>query len=127
MSDLDIAASPAQEGCCGHQKIAKKVGFVALNLHCQHQPNPTSNPAGAQVSKHQQLRHRLCFIHARTPAHTPLGIRFLCGRLEWTQGDFVDDAGLGSDSGFGTDSGLASGRHVRYNYDNYTKVGVVEI
>eukprot|EP00903_Cladosiphon_okamuranus_P018631 g17149.t3 len=48
--------------------------------------------------------------------------RFLCGRLEWTQGDFFDDASLGLGSGFGTDSGLASGRHVRYNYDNYTMV-----
>ena len=38
------------------------------------------------------------------------------------QGDYIDDAGLGSESGFGTDSGLASGRHVRYNYNNYTKV-----
>ncbi|CAM9323010.1 unnamed protein product, partial [Hapterophycus canaliculatus] len=47
---------------------------------------------------------------------------FLCGRLEWTQGDFFDDAGLGSGSGFGNDAGLASGRHIRYNYDNYTKV-----
>lgn len=46
----------------------------------------------------------------------------MCGRLEWTQGDFLDDAGLGSASGFGTDSGLTSGRHLRYNYDNYTKV-----
>lgn len=49
-------------------------------------------------------------------------VRFLCGRLEWEQGDFFDDAGLGSSSGFGTDSGLVSGRHVRYNYDNYTEV-----
>lgn len=38
------------------------------------------------------------------------------------QGDYIDDAGLGLGSGFGTDSGLASGRHVRYNYNNYTKV-----
>jgi len=47
----------------------------------------------------------------------------LCSRLEWTQGDYYSDAGLGSSSGFGNDFGLASGRHVRYNYDNYTKVG----
>lgn len=52
------------------------------------------------------------------------GVRFLCGRLEWTQGDFNDDAGLGSGSGFGNDAGLASGRHIRSNYDNYTKVSM---
>lgn len=49
--------------------------------------------------------------------------RYLCSVLEWEQGDFHDDAGLGGDSGFGTDSGLARGRHIRSNYDNYTKVG----
>lgn len=48
--------------------------------------------------------------------------RYLCSRLEFEQGDFVDDAGLGSSSGFGTDSGLVSGRHIRSNYDNYTQV-----
>ena len=48
--------------------------------------------------------------------------RFLCKRLQWVQGDYIDDAGLDAGSGFGTDSGLAPGRHVRYNYNNYTKV-----
>lgn len=48
--------------------------------------------------------------------------RFLCSVLKWEQGDFIDDAGLGSGIGFGADAGLAPGRHVRSNYDNYTKV-----
>lgn len=53
----------------------------------------------------------------------PLIIRYLCERLHWEQGDFIDDAGLGSSSGFGVDFGLSPGRHIRYNYNNYTMVG----
>ncbi|CAM9450628.1 unnamed protein product [Ascophyllum nodosum] len=48
--------------------------------------------------------------------------RYLCGRLEWGQGDFYDDAGFGPRAGFGVHFGLPVGRHIRYNYKNYTKV-----
>lgn len=48
--------------------------------------------------------------------------RFLCHVLQWTQGDWLDDAGLGSLTGVGTDYGLDAGRHVRINYPNITRV-----
>eukprot|EP00956_Cyclotella_meneghiniana_P033654 scaffold98033_cov23-Cyclotella_meneghiniana.AAC.3 len=44
---------------------------------------------------------------------------FLCNRVEWEQGDFIDDAGLMHNAGIGTDFGLKKGRHVQVNYNNY--------
>ena len=44
---------------------------------------------------------------------------FLCNRVEWEQGDFIDDAGLTHTTGIGTDFGLKKGRHIRINYNNY--------
>lgn len=44
--------------------------------------------------------------------------RFLCNVFEWKQGDYVDDAGLGSISGVGSLYGLQNGRHVRINTPN---------
>lgn len=116
-----LSASPAQSGLLW-SSYSKPFGFVAFNLEspCQ------SNPVGAHRFQNTNSCINLCVLtRSRPRTHIiPLArVRFLCGRLGWTQGDFFDDAGLGSGSGFGTDSGLASGRHVRYNYDNYTKVG----
>ena len=45
--------------------------------------------------------------------------RFLCARIFWTQGDFIDDAGLGSIIGDGTHYGLQYGRNYRVNDPNY--------
>jgi len=46
--------------------------------------------------------------------------QFLCKKQNWTQGDFIDDAGLGETLGLGSDFyGLEYGRHVRINYPNY--------
>lgn len=44
--------------------------------------------------------------------------RFLCNVQEWIQGDYIDDAGLGSITGVGSVYGLDSGRHVRINTPN---------
>lgn len=52
---------------------------------------------------------------------------FLCGRSEWIQGDYIDDAGLGQTSGIGTDFGLKPGRHVRVNHNNYQRVAGQQI
>ena len=46
---------------------------------------------------------------------------FLCNKLKWEQGDYIDDAGLNSEPGMGSDVGLKSGRHIRVNYNNYQK------
>jgi hypothetical protein len=43
---------------------------------------------------------------------------FLCKIREWTQGDSVDDAGLGDIEGVGSIYGLKNGRHVRINFPN---------
>ena len=44
--------------------------------------------------------------------------RFLCNVMQWTQGDFIDDADLGSTSGMGSKYGLSYGRNVRINTPN---------
>ena len=41
--------------------------------------------------------------------------RFLCNIMQWEQGDYIDDAGLGSETGVGSIFGLDSGRHIRVN------------
>lgn len=46
---------------------------------------------------------------------------FLCHVRQWKQGDFIDTAGLQSEPGIGADFGLASGRHIRVNYNNYQR------
>jgi len=43
---------------------------------------------------------------------------FLCGVSYWEQGDYIDDAGLGSISAVGSVYGLDSGRHIRINTPN---------
>ena len=45
--------------------------------------------------------------------------RFLCARNFWTQGDYVDNAGLGNALGVGTHFGLQNGRNFRVNDPNY--------
>jgi hypothetical protein len=50
--------------------------------------------------------------------------RYLCNILSWTEGDYIDDAGLGSISGVGVDSGFKPGRHIRINYPNVMKTTV---
>jgi len=47
--------------------------------------------------------------------------RFLCSRLRWMQGDYIDDAGLYGIPGMGDDNGLIPGRHVRINVNNYMR------
>ena len=44
--------------------------------------------------------------------------RFLCNVMNWTQGDYWDDAGLGSATGVGSKYGLKYGRNVRINTPN---------
>ena len=44
--------------------------------------------------------------------------RYLCKQETWTQGDYIDDAGLGLGTGMGSIYGLKSGRHIRINYPN---------
>ena len=44
--------------------------------------------------------------------------RFLCNVDVWEQGDYVDDAGLGSIAGAGSVFGLSYGRHIRINTPN---------
>jgi len=44
--------------------------------------------------------------------------RFLCNVDYWIQGDYIDDAGLGSITGVGSIYGLQSSRHIRINYPN---------
>lgn len=44
--------------------------------------------------------------------------RFLCNVLDWTQGDYIDDAGMGNIEGVGSVFGLQMGRHVRTNNPN---------
>ena len=44
--------------------------------------------------------------------------RFLCNVMNWTQGDYRDDAGLGSVTGVGSKYGLKYGRNVRINTPN---------
>ena len=48
---------------------------------------------------------------------------FLCNRMNWTQGDYIDDANITLTDKHGVlkDFGLVAGRHVRINYSNYTK------
>jgi hypothetical protein len=41
--------------------------------------------------------------------------RYLCGISQWMQGDYIDDAGMGSILGAGSLYGLENGRHVRIN------------
>jgi hypothetical protein len=45
--------------------------------------------------------------------------RFLCNRQFWTQGDYIDDAGLSDIEGDGTRFGLTMGRQFRINDPNY--------
>ena len=47
--------------------------------------------------------------------------RFLCKRIFWEQGDFVDYANLENEIGIGADFGLSKGRHTRVNYNNYQR------
>lgn len=47
--------------------------------------------------------------------------RFLCDVDYWEQGDYVDDAGLGSATGVGSIFGLEKGRHIRINYAHIVK------
>lgn len=44
--------------------------------------------------------------------------RFLCNKLTWSQGDYIDDAGLGDTEGVGSIYGLLYGRHIRVNTPN---------
>jgi hypothetical protein len=44
--------------------------------------------------------------------------RFLCNKLTWNQGDYIDDAGLGGIEGAGSIYGLEKGRHIRVNTPN---------
>jgi hypothetical protein len=44
--------------------------------------------------------------------------RFLCNVVNWVQGDYVDDAGLGNTLAMGSIFGLKKGRHVRVNAPN---------
>ena len=44
--------------------------------------------------------------------------RFLCHVYNWTQGDYIDDAGLGSTKGVGSVYGLDIGRSIRINTPN---------
>ena len=44
--------------------------------------------------------------------------RFLCNVVEWTQGDYVDDANLGGLASVGSIYGLETGRHIRINFPN---------
>jgi hypothetical protein len=44
--------------------------------------------------------------------------RFLCNKMTWTQGDYLDDAGLGTITGVGSVYGLIPGRHIRVNTPN---------
>jgi hypothetical protein len=43
---------------------------------------------------------------------------YLCNVQGWTQGDYIDDAGLSDTSGVGSYYGLINGRHTRVNYPN---------
>lgn len=45
--------------------------------------------------------------------------QYLCNKYSWVQGDYIDNAGLGTEKGVGSDLGLESGRHMRVNYNNY--------
>eukprot|EP01038_Epipyxis_sp_PR26KG_P004469 gene4469-6320_t len=47
--------------------------------------------------------------------------RFLCGVTQWEQGDYIDNAGMGSMTGVGSIYGLESGRHIRINTPNVYK------
>ena len=47
--------------------------------------------------------------------------RFLCNIRQWSQGDYIDDAGIVSLLGVGMGL-LDRGRQMRYNYNNVTKV-----
>lgn len=44
--------------------------------------------------------------------------RFLCNKMNWTQGDYIDNAGLGNTTGVGSVYGLSPGRHIRINTPN---------
>lgn len=44
--------------------------------------------------------------------------KFLCNVQQWTQGDYIDDADLGSITGAGSVWGLSFGRHIRINTPN---------
>lgn len=46
---------------------------------------------------------------------------FLCNRLTWEQGDYIDDAGFSGVGGIGGDSGLKKGRHIRVNFKPYQR------
>eukprot|EP00804_Cyclotella_cryptica_P001991 CCRYP_007413-RA/>CCRYP_007413-RA protein AED:0.05 eAED:0.03 QI:0/0/0/1/1/1/4/0/2016 len=46
---------------------------------------------------------------------------FLCNRIQWEQGDYIDDAGMGDVDGLGADFGLKEGRHTRVNFNNYVR------
>ena len=48
--------------------------------------------------------------------------RFLCNVRYWEQGDYIDDAGLGSEHGVGSIHGLKDGRHDRINYHNMSQL-----
>ena len=54
--------------------------------------------------------------------------RFLCNIDYWTQGDYIDDAGLGDLQGVGSLFGLKHGRHLRinnpYTLNNDLKTGI---
>lgn len=45
--------------------------------------------------------------------------RFLCNVMKWSQGDYIDDAGMGDIAGVGSIYGLEAGRHDRINFANY--------
>ena len=53
--------------------------------------------------------------------------RFLCNVDYWTQGDYIDDAGLGNIKGVGSVYGLAKGRSIRINYPNIQKDVVTDV
>ena len=47
--------------------------------------------------------------------------QYLCNRHEWSQGDYLDDGWLANEAGVSIDQGSRNGRHIRVNYNNYTR------
>jgi hypothetical protein len=110
--------------------------------YCTHAPTLTTGK-GSELSKFaffmdEDANFRLCgkfhsprrnnqpqYYSDKDPLYSSYNFRsnltsdlFLCNIEEWTQGDYVDDAGLADIEGVGTLFGLQNGRHVRINYPN---------
>ncbi|RYH31100.1 hypothetical protein EON65_03370 [archaeon] len=85
-----------------------------------HQPrdyNPDSNPKDYGVAKY--------YVDVLDPQKSSFNYksnwtsdRFMCHIRMWVQGDYIDDAGLGSITGVGSIYGLTKGRHTRINTPN---------